>query len=642
MRDLPIAEPIHRSALVISIDALSESRIRETLDPRSVPTLLEIFDGGACAASAVPAFPSATAAGHAALWTGAYGDVSGISANWQPRLPRDQNTLLNGVSGYLADGLRAEPIWITAARAGLRVAAHHPTQAPGAPHYRSVLSGEDNSLAGRWTEAQRLLSLGDVLIMNGYNRLLAPDGVVSEVISNPRSPDRWLGISDLSSGVEPLEISWTVGADSLHALLFGGDVYDRGLISNVRDVARGVRVIAAALETESPLNRPLARHFSDPLHGLVEGVPVSLRFRLFSLSPDGSAFRLFQTSAHEVQGSDQARTERYVREIGGWVGNASIGLLRAGAFGTPLSRGGDGTAEAHYLETAELLTLQYMRGVEWLQLALQPQLLLDYFPLADEIDHEFLGMVDRRFPGHDPQLAARAQHVRERGWQLVDLRVQHARNTVGVDSHNAMFISGDHGMRPAWRVFRPNVALRDAGLLQTDEAGAIDLTSTRALSLNGYWININSTDWKGGIVEPAQSGILMDRIEALLLGLRDSAGDPIVSRIWRSAEHPALGLGGPVGGDLYFDVQLGYSMSADLQGRVVSDSRPEGKHGYPSVDTDMHTALCMASISVDPRRIGVVRVIDLAPTVAEWLGIPSPPDARGRSLLEDLSGARNR
>ena len=66
------------------------------------------------AASARPGFPSVTSPGLASLWTGAYGDVSGISANSQPMLPRDRHTLLEGTSGYLVTGLRAEPLWISA------------------------------------------------------------------------------------------------------------------------------------------------------------------------------------------------------------------------------------------------------------------------------------------------------------------------------------------------------------------------------------------------------------------------------------------------------------------------------------------------------------------------------------------------
>ena len=68
-------------AIVISFDALNERRVIGSIAPERIPALRALFDSGTCAVSARPAFPSVTAAGHASLWTGAYGNVSGIAAN---------------------------------------------------------------------------------------------------------------------------------------------------------------------------------------------------------------------------------------------------------------------------------------------------------------------------------------------------------------------------------------------------------------------------------------------------------------------------------------------------------------------------------------------------------------------------------
>jgi hypothetical protein len=632
------AAPAVRSAVVLSIDALSEQRVRETLEPSSVPSLLNLLDSGACGNGATAAFPSSTAGGHAALWTGASGDVSGIAGNWQPRLPRDKHTLLEGVSGYLADGLRAEPLWLTAARSGVSVGGHHVTQAPGAPGYPSIRSGDPDRFAHRRREADSLLTRGDLLVMNGYNQMLARDALLTERDFPPGMPAPWRGVERLPTGVTPLEISWTVADDSVHALLYGASLYDRALVAGRRDLDGAVVVKAVEVDTSSVVGRPLARHFSEPLHLNVQGNPVSLRFRLFELAGDGTRYRLFHTAAPRADGSNPEQTEAYVREIGGWIGNASLGLLRSGAFGTPISRGGSGSAEAYYLETAELLTRQGMRGAEWMVSTVHPRLFLDYFPLADEIDHEFFGMVDRRYPGYDPVVAGRAQRVRERGWQLVDIRVAHARRLAEAMPRAAFFISGDHGMRPAWKVLRPNVALRDAGLLSVGADGAIDLERTVALSPNGYWINVNTVDWKGGVVPVADRDAVLADVERVLRAVRDEDGQPVVTEIWRSSEHPGLGIGGPAGGDLYFDLRFGYHISQDTRGPLISTTRPEGKHGYSPRAADMQTALCMLSPTVGARRIDAVRTIDLAPTVAEWLGIPAPRDARGRSLLRELTG----
>jgi predicted AlkP superfamily phosphohydrolase/phosphomutase len=205
----------------------------------------------------------------------------------------------------------------------------------------------------------------------------------------------------------------------------------------------------------------------------------------------------------------------------------------------------------------------------------------------------------------------------------------------------SLFVSGDHGMRALWRVFRPNVALARAGLLVADTAGRIDLARTRALSPNGYWVTVNRVAWKGGIVPPGEEARVIEDAERALLAARGADGSPVVTRIFRAAEHDSLGLGGPVGGDLYYEVAPGYSWTSSARGSVVdSMTEPDANHGFPSVSPDMYTVFCAEGVAFPARRMGPARTIDVAPTVGEWLGIGSPPTATGRSLLREVWGAR--
>jgi hypothetical protein len=69
---------------------------------------------------------------------------------------------------------------------------------------------------------------------------------------------------------------------------------------------------------------------------------------------------------------------------------------------------------------------------------------------------------------------------------------------------------------------------------------------------------------------------------------------------------------------------------------------PQGEHGYPSIDRDMQPAFCVLGGSAG--RIGVTRLIDIAPSAAAWIGIDPPAEATGRSLLPPKAphGARGR
>lgn len=626
-----------RRAILVSFDALNERRVLETLPAAAVPNFRALFEGGACAEYARPAFPSVTAPGHASLWTGAYGDVNGIAANNQPPLPQDAHSLTERISGFEYAALRAEPIWVTAAAAGLSVVAHHTTQAPGVPGYPPVRTGEDEFAASR-ARAASALALPSAHVLNGYNRELAPGRVMTQDSLPPRPARGWRGLERLPAGTRPpLEIAWTVGRDSVYGLLYGTGAYTHLLVAPARDASRGVVAEAAPVDRAPLTGRPLARHFSEPLELQLAAGRAWISVRLWELAPDGTRFRFYHPEVPLVEANRPEVAAAYHDAVQGWIGNAAGWGLDREAFGPTLAAGGDGEAEWRYLETAEFLTRQFIRGAEWGWMR-EPTLLLDYFPLGDEVDHRWYGYLEPARPGYDPALAARIQEVRTRGWELVDRRLGHLREMVARSPGAALFVGGDHGMRATWRLFRPNVALAQAGLLATDAAGRIDLARTRALTPNGYWISLNRTARKDGIVPPEGEANVLAAAERALLAARGEDGAPIVTRTWRAAEHDSLGIGGPAGGDLYYELAPGYTWTPAATGPLTQPGPVSAGHGFPSVSVDMRTALCAEGVAFAARRIGPARTIDAAPTVAAWLGIAPPPHAAGRSLLPDLRG----
>jgi hypothetical protein len=627
-----------RRAILFSIDALSEPRVRESLGAEFVPGLRAMFEQGACVAHSVPAFPSLTAPGHAALWTGAFGDVSGIRGNSQPRVPREAHTLLDQGSGYSAEWLRAEPLWIALARQGRRVVGHHVTQAPQPPGH-PLWPGEDTGTRGAQRAADAAaLSRPGVAVLNGYDRLVAPHRVLTADSIRPRPAQGWRNLERLGGGVAPLEIAWASGADSLFALFHGASAYDRVLVAPVRDASRGVLARAMPAEREPVRGRPLARHFGEPLELPMEDGRTYLRARLFELAPDGSRYLLYVPAMYVVLANGPDVQASYDRAVRGWLGNSALRNFERGAFGPLLREGGDGGAEARYLETLELVTRQFMRGAEWGWREQRAELLMDYFPVADEVDHALYGYLARDWPGWDAEVERRVQHVRQRVWEQVDLRYEHLRALVREAPGAVLFVSGDHGMRASWRQFRPNVALQQAGLQALDAEGRIDLSRTRALSANGYWISVNRAAWSGGIVPPAEEAAVIAAAERALRAARDEAGRPIVTEVYRPDTHPGLGLGSPVGGDLYWGTAPGIRSTGAPRGALVSDAPIDAGHGFPSVDPDMWTSFCAIGGPLQPRRTAATRSIDVAPTVADWLGAGPPRNAVGRSVWAEMMG----
>ena len=639
--ETPAPESSRRRAIFASFDALNERRALETLPAGALPAFRDLFSAGACAEYAVPAWPSKTAASHASLWTGAYGDVNGVSANWQPRLPRDRYAITEGVSGYRADALRAEPIWVTATRAGRRVVAHHPTQAPGVPGYAAESSRHrDLAMEQARDAARRALADPEAIVLNGYNRLHGPDLAITERTSPPRPAIGWRHLDRLGPTVPPKEIAWAVAGDSLFALIFGRATYQSVLLASVRDASVGVTAQLAALERMPVRGRPLARHFSPPLALEVEAGRVHLRIRVFELAPDASRFLIFQPAPSVIESNHGTEALAYADAIGGWVGNGAQDLLIGGAFGQTLARGGDGTAELRYLESLELVTRQFMLGSEW-SWSRGPDLMVDYFPVADEVDHMWYGLVSRESPAYREALAGAIQAMRVRGWELVDLRLDGLRRLIATDSSAALFVSGDHGMRPTWRVFRPNVALAAAGFLTVDDSGRVVASRTQAYAPDGLYVSVNTRDRLQGTVAPESMSTIVSRADSALRAVVGEDGAPVVVRTWHVREPDSLGRGGPTGGQLYYETAPGYAWSGGTNGPAAGAGPIGADHGFPSISEDMHTVLCTSGPGIAARRLRPARTIDAAPTVSAWLGMPAPAHSRG-TVVDGMASAAER
>ena len=629
--------------IVLSIDSFNEERALQSLPAESTPAIRAVVAGGACA-PARPAFPSLTSPGHAALWTGAYGDVSGIAGNVQSRLPVDAHSLAETTSGFDGANLRAEPLWVTATLAGLTSIGHHATHSPAVPGFPPAHSARpEPEMARLRARADSARRSGRLHQVNGYDDELSRDLVVTHATAEPRDAPAWRGLSGHAgdgSSVRPREVAIPFGAagDSLFILFTGrAGRYDRVLVGRSRDAGNAVVAHATPAESSPIAGRELARHFSAPLVVRSGERTARIRVRLFDLAPDGSRYLLFIPAASVTAASSTQLREGYDQATGGWVGNSASGLLGSGALGATLASGGDGTAERRWLETAELATATSIAGARWMWDAYRPHLMADYFAIGDDTDHLFWGLATA--PAVDDSLARAVQRVRAHAWSLVDARIG-AVHEMARAAGATFILTGDHGMRAYWRLFRPNVALARAGLLATDSAGRPVLSRSRALSPNGYWVTVNRTMRREGIVRDDDVATVIDSIASVLAAVRGPDGGPVVTRIYKAGMADSLGLGGPAGGDVYFELAPGYYYNAGFTGDVTSATTPRGGHGYPSVGDDMQTVVCMTGPGIARRRGTAARLIDVAPTVLDILGIPPAGAMRGQSLLDRRAGRR--
>lgn len=264
-----------QTVFVFSLDGLGHQLFTKHPAARQLKTLSRFASRGAMADGIQPAFPSTTANSHAALWTGVYGEVSNITANSQPALPRAAHTFLERSNGYRADQLAAEPIWVAAARQGVKAVAY---QAPQVFPFTSTTTHPAATT------------------LNGYqSRQIASHAILHK--------------KDLQFD-SPTEFHFRHGPLTL-----------KGSLTSAGLTIENTNVPFAPTESGPPTNRPLARHFSQGLY-LPSPVLAVIYFRLFERTEND--LLLYVSPIQELAVS-QGDAMGLLKESGGFIGNTYFG-----------------------------------------------------------------------------------------------------------------------------------------------------------------------------------------------------------------------------------------------------------------------------------------------------------------------------
>ena len=608
-------------AILVSLDGGGESVIDDGMARGVMPEMARLRAEGASARGCLTSLPAKTPSGHAALFTGAWSDRNGIGGI---EVPAPGGSVVAAVSGFSSSPLRAEPLWVTAARQGLDVTVVSATQShPFAPYL------EEKRFGGNFGSALTLL--------DGFQTLRVPAMVYGPRDLSLRPPKGWRGPLPPHVG-EAREFDLTVDGAQIDGLVYD-DPADpvRGFDTMALAVGKGGA--GATVLKPRPLGADAAA-FGRVAVTVPEGT-LGLHFRLFALSPDASEILLFRSEAGVLKSSRPPAAAAALADTGGFTPNGGDDVYRAGGFGAPLWKGGDGTAERRYLETVELVERQFDRLLEFGAERTRWELLIGYLPYPDEALHLWLGYLDPSLPGYDAALAARLRPYMDRVLGIVDRFVGQGR--ARAERAGAAFAVGaDHGMTAVNHQVRFNVALQRAGLLVIGADGAINLARTRAVYFpgnSGYFL-VNRLSRPGGIVDERGEALVLSELRNVLREIKDPAsGQPLVTGVMEPKtwnQEPTIG--GPQGGDLYVALAPGYTASANLQGRVVEAIPPRGEHLLSPERPDMLASFVIAGPGISKGAdLGLVRQVDVAPTLSALLGIESPAQAVGAPLCAALS-----
>jgi predicted AlkP superfamily pyrophosphatase or phosphodiesterase len=194
--------------------------------------------------------------------------------------------------------------------------------------------------------------------------------------------------------------------------------------------------------------------------------------------------------------------------------------------------------------------------------------------------------------------------------------------------NSTLFVVSDHGFAPYAKFIRPNVLLKDLGLITAGDDGKV--TDRRA------WCVPEGGSAFIYVLDDAKRAEILAQIKPKLAALEG------VSAVLEPAQFAKLGLpspdANPEAPHLVLLTGPGYSFADVLTPPAVADAGGQkGSHGHDPTPDYMHATFIAAGAGIKPGvKLDLVHNVDVAPTIVRLLGL-TMTDVDGR-VLEEILG----
>jgi predicted AlkP superfamily phosphohydrolase/phosphomutase len=582
----PTGQVSHYPVLLISWDGAPAKLVYEMMQSGELPKFSSLSDRGVRAEYALSVNPSLTTPAQNSISSGSLPSTTGIVGN---KFHNPSDSFYWYRSGFTEVMDTAEPIWVTASRAGLSTASiFFPGGSPEHPG-----------------------QMADFTIGYGIRDAYSHQETVSLVPAQQweNTPISYSPVLEADYQIPQVARLYFLVTDSTDD---GIQNYDKVGISTSRRITTSSPILTAG-DWGSLV--------------LLENTFSGADFLIQDLTSEHVTF--YHTSVYQNTASPRLLLEEL---------NNNFGYFRPGADSYALEHGW--ITEDDYLYLLKQSAFWMAQVSSWVFSTYKPDLLFTWQDTFDAAGHTF-DLVDSRQSGYSDELSGLYRSYYKQAGLISDQALELYLADININDATVILVS-DHGMAPVHTNVYVNTVLERAGLLQLDNRNYVLVDQSQALAFPSggamhIYINLAGRE-DAGIVPPDQYLSVRNQIVDLFSNLIDpESGDYVFQRVYTQDDFAALGLDHPNSGDVFAQANPGYNLDG-WRGKdeVFAQSEIYGQHGYDPNQTDMWAIFIAAGRGVDRQGdvIAPIDLVDIAPTIAYLLGINPPPDVDGVYISE--------
>jgi 2',3'-cyclic-nucleotide 2'-phosphodiesterase (5'-nucleotidase family)/predicted AlkP superfamily phosphohydrolase/phosphomutase len=682
--------PGKESVIFFAADGLRQDLVESYAAKGLMPTMDKLLRTGAKADGngLLTQAPPNTGAGWYSLATGAWPGVHGSTNN---TFAINGQAMANRTAAFDSGVLQAETLAQAAERGGKKVAqiewAGGRVGSIDGPtvDYRSFLSG-------RGVATNYISPADDAAFVAAFGlQFDHPAGFAGQAPFPGAAPTDATGWTNVPASYSPAKemrlrvLDFGTDKYGLNAYLFdstnnGTTSYDRVLFSPTKDGSAAVATIGKGQWADVKV-----KIVGGSLNGLTGGMLLKVE----ELTANLSKVRLFHTSVTRANASWVGWSEpgfsgdfaEYVAQKFPTSTAADFAILEAGIVSEETY-----VEQGLYWETGHHPLMKYILEKH------KPDLVMAGYPVTDEFQHQFLGLVTPKLPNGDTNPAyddvqsngtpdgrvAQRTAFLQRAYKGADATL--ALIDKLMPNNSSKLVSSDHGFAPQFLAIDASKVLVDLGLLSKPQ-------TSNCRPASGETIGKAKACWAGGTVQvylnlagrdPAGGGLqqvpasdeaaTVAAIKAAFQGLTDPNDWPgnktgpegwkVIDRVYTKAEARYIPNGAGTTADMAHPTRTGdvvafsyppYQFDAATPGTLFARSAFFGQHGYvPDVqnlaaNVNMRATFIGGGGVIRPNVVAKgLRSIDLAPTIAYVLGVPEPQHSQGNVRLDLLRGGEAR